>query len=166
MKGSPRRSKKLMKQLFVIGLAVILFASVIAGIGSFTNSFAPNPAANHESAQLKMHNHVQLSIIINNQQVRIPANIGIDSTLYRNHSLDAYGTANPQVAPLHTHDADGTIHIESTELRSFTLGDFLDIWGLDFAGRTVVLLVDRSNIQTDYRNYVLRDGEQLILNVQ
>jgi hypothetical protein len=30
---------------------------------------------------------------------------------------------------LHTHAADGIIHIESPIARTFTLGDFFDVWG-------------------------------------
>src|SRR6266566_3501100 len=34
---------------------------------------------------------------------------------------------------LHTHSNDGVIHIEAPSGRSFTLGNFLDIWGKRFA---------------------------------
>ena len=30
---------------------------------------------------------------------------------------------------VHTHTPDGIIHIEAPEARSFTLGDFFNIWG-------------------------------------
>jgi hypothetical protein len=54
------------------------------------------------------------------------------------------GIANPQLQPgigvpfvaagscfswLHTHAADGIIHIESPVQRTYTLGNFFDIWG-------------------------------------
>ena len=54
------------------------------------------------------------------------------------------GIADPQLQPglgtpfvaagscfswLHTHAADGIIHIESPVKRTFTLGNFFDIWG-------------------------------------
>jgi hypothetical protein len=34
---------------------------------------------------------------------------------------------------LHTHTEDGVIHIEAPQLRSFTLGNFLDIWKTQFS---------------------------------
>ena len=30
---------------------------------------------------------------------------------------------------LHTHSTDGIIHVESPEFKSFTLGEFFDVWG-------------------------------------
>lgn len=33
---------------------------------------------------------------------------------------------------MHTHDETGIIHIESPENRTFTLGEFFDIWGEKF----------------------------------
>lgn len=38
---------------------------------------------------------------------------------------------------LHTHDSDGLIHVESPKFRSFTLGNFFDVWGQPLS-RTVV----------------------------
>ena len=38
---------------------------------------------------------------------------------------------------LHTHAADGIIHIESPVKRIFTLGDFFDVWGQRLSGRQV-----------------------------
>jgi hypothetical protein len=32
-------------------------------------------------------------------------------------------------SPLHTHDTSGIIHVESPTVRSFTLGEFVDLWG-------------------------------------
>jgi hypothetical protein len=33
---------------------------------------------------------------------------------------------------MHTHDDSGIIHIESPEVRTFTLGEFFDIWNKKF----------------------------------
>lgn len=47
------------------------------------------------------------------------------------------------MSPLHTHDTSGTIHVESNSYRTYTLGQFLDIWGrLDTNGKTVKATVD------------------------
>src|SRR2546426_10179788 len=56
------------------------------------------------------HIHPVLRITINGQPVTIPANIGIDSALWNDHSLDADGMMSG-MAPLHTHDTSGTIHV-------------------------------------------------------
>jgi hypothetical protein len=53
---------------------------------------------------------------VNGKQVSVPAGIGIASD-------------NTCFYWLHTHTSDGVIHIEAPSGRSFTLGNFLDIWG-------------------------------------
>ena len=71
-----------------------------------------------EGAVEHIHSHVQ--IFDRGQQIEIPANIGIpigDNCLYW----------------LHTHSADGIAHIESPVKRTFTLGEFFDIWGPDLS---------------------------------
>ena len=71
--------------------------------------------------------------------VTIPKCIGINSSLYNDHSLDKYGMQ--EMAPLHTHDASGIIHVESSVKRNYTLGEFLNTWGgLDLNGKTVTAL--------------------------
>lgn len=60
------------------------------------------------------HIHAHLTIFVNGAPRQIPASIGIPGRcLYW----------------LHTHDADGIIHIESPVRRTFTLGQFFDEWG-------------------------------------
>ena len=83
------------------------------------------------------HIHPVLHITINGQAMPIPANIGIDSTLWKDHSLDSYGMMSG-MAPLHTHDSSGTIHVESTTTRDYTLGGFFQIWGQTFDAQEVL----------------------------
>jgi hypothetical protein len=69
------------------------------------------------------------------------------------------------MAPLHTHDASGTIHVESNTIRNYTLGEFLNIWGgLDTKGKAVKATMDGAPV-SDYKNIILRDGEQINLDV-
>lgn len=67
-----------------------------------------------------LHTHQHLDIFINGQQLTLPANIGID---------DAKGF----IAPIHTHDETGMIHVESPVTEKFYLGQFFDIWGVLFS---------------------------------
>jgi hypothetical protein len=63
--------------------------------------------------------HAMLRIYVKGKQEPVPANIGID----------------PQgrfLAPLHTHDASGIVHIESEKPYPFTLGEFFAVWGVKF----------------------------------
>jgi hypothetical protein len=83
--------------------------------------------------------------------------------LWKDHSLDQYGTAG--FAPLHTHDSSGIIHVESIVNRTYTLGEFLNIWGgLDTTGKTVRATVNGHPV-SNFSNIILRDGEQINLNI-
>jgi hypothetical protein len=59
---------------------------------------------------IRMHIHPQLSILIRGASETLPANIGIDRDLWRDHSLDQYGVNG--LSPLLTRDSSGTIHVE------------------------------------------------------
>jgi hypothetical protein len=117
-----------------------------------------------------MHFHPHLNLMIDGKPVTVPSQIGIDSSLWKDHSLDQYGMqamANGMsgMAPLHTHDATGTIHVESNIIRNYTLGEFLNIWGgLITNGKTVKAMMDGAPV-SDYKNIILRDGEQINLDV-
>lgn len=77
------------------------------------------------------HWHPTLSISIEGVPQVVPANIGIDRALYNYHGLDSNSMMS--MAPLHTHDTSGQIHVEwmgSTE--AATLGNFFRIWGQTF----------------------------------
>ena len=69
------------------------------------------------------------------------------------------------MAPLHSHDTSGVIHVESNEFRYYTLGQFLQNWGMDLDGKEVKLSVNGINVK-DYKNHILTDKEQMILNTE
>jgi sulfur carrier protein ThiS len=118
-----------------------------------------------------LRNGERLTMTIDGKPVAIPAKIGINPSLWKDHSLDKYGmhamTMNmSSMAPLHTHETNGTIHVESNTIRPNTLGQFLDIWGgVDTNGKTVKATVHGVPV-SDYRNIILRDKEQIELDVE
>jgi hypothetical protein len=115
-------------------------------------------------AKMVLHIHPKLNITANGTPMTIPQNVGIDGSLWKDHSIDRYGMQG--MAPLHTHDTSGTIHVESNTNRAYTLGQFLDIWGgLNLNGKTVSATVDGKPV-SDYRNILLKDGEQISLDVR
>ena len=77
------------------------------------------------------------------------------------------------MAPLHTHNPAGTIHVESNVARDYTLAEFFRIWGQTFDGQkllghpappghVVSMLVDgRTMGLTD--SLVLKDGMRIAL---
>ena len=65
------------------------------------------------------HIHAHLSVYVDGKNVPVPAQVGID----------------PQgqfLAPLHTHDTSGVVHMESSQTYPFTLGQFFNVWGVKF----------------------------------
>jgi hypothetical protein len=71
------------------------------------------------------HIHAHLEIFVDGKQEPIPANIGIDE-------------AAQFLSPLHTHptapdNPEGTIHMEADQQYDFTLGQFMNVWGVKFS---------------------------------
>ena len=123
-----RRPKKYRKRripwFFV--LLGILVAAIVGGIAYYERQQSsynfPFPCLGSES--LTFHIHPYLRIVINGQNITIPAAVGIINPQYQN-GIAAGGTC---FEPMHTHDASGIIHIESPGNTSYTLSEFFQIW--------------------------------------
>lgn len=71
------------------------------------------------------HYHLQLRIVIDGVDVQVPANIGVDP-----------GTG--AMSALHTHELDGTIHIEADAAGEvFTLGQLFTQWGIQLSSTQI-----------------------------
>ena len=122
------------------------------------------------AASMVMHNHVNLNVTVDGKPIIVPASIGITQTgifanpsLFADHSLDNYGMEG--MSPLHTHDYSGVIHVESNSLRTYTLGEFLDIWkGSNIDGKNVMASVDGKPV-SDYRSIQLIDKARIFLDI-
>ena len=138
------------------------------GIGAYYGAGKAN--SEMKMSPIIMHIHPKLNITMDNKTIVVPSQIGINQSLWNNHTLDNYGMqampemSMPGMAPLHTHDSNGTIHVESSVHRNYTLGEFFQIWGIDVDGKIVNAKVDAKPI-SDYKNHVLNDGEQIKLDI-
>jgi sulfur carrier protein ThiS len=158
--GRRRRKKNLM---IIIPIVAALAVTLIFVSNMSTPAIHGN--------QMVLHNHVSLKVTSDGQPVVVPAHVGMGQVgkgenplLYGDHSLDEFGMQG--MSPLHTHDASGTIHVESNVVRNFTLGELLDLWqGLDFNGKTVQVSVNGKAIP-DNRNIILKDGEKIDLDIK
>jgi 4-amino-4-deoxy-L-arabinose transferase-like glycosyltransferase len=108
---------------------------------------------------LLMHIHTKLNVSKDGQPLVVPANIGIDPLLHKDNSLDIYG---PQKSPLHTHTDTGTVHVESKIITNYTLGEFLDVWGMDLGSKAIKATID-GRVVPNPRGHVLSDGENIDL---
>ena len=88
--------------------------------------------------ELAYHIHAHLTIVVRGRSRQVPAGIGIappyEVALTPGGRFVAGGSC---FAWLHTHAADGIIHIESPVKRIYTLGSFFDIWGQPLNHRRV-----------------------------
>jgi hypothetical protein len=79
--------------------------------------------------QVVFHIHAHLTVFVDGAARRIPYGIGIPGAQVSPTPAGPYVGAGSCFYWLHTHAADGIIHIESPVDRAYTLGDFFDVWG-------------------------------------
>lgn len=63
------------------------------------------------------HIHAHLDVLVDGKPVAVPGAIGIDQQAQK-------------ISPLHTHDTDGVIHVESPVKATFSLGQFMTEWNV------------------------------------
>jgi hypothetical protein len=110
-----------------------------------------------------LHTHEHLDLYLNGTHVAVPAGIGIGK--------DADGVF---FSPLHTHDRTGILHVESSALRPYTLGEFFRVWGVRLTatcvgsycagdGRRVVAFVDGVRARGDPARIPLVRHEEIVI---
>jgi len=116
--GNIIRNKKINKiiMISVIAAIAIIIGFSVTSIKFSSNANAVNPIDGIICEPMEgsvFHIHAKLDIFINGQNFTLPALIGItDNCFYW----------------MHTHDESGIIHIEAPIQKTFTLGQFFDIW--------------------------------------
>jgi len=135
-----RRPKKYRRRRipwFVILLGIFV-AVIVGGVAFYESQQAGYhfPFRCLGSESLTFHIHPYLRIVINGQNVTIPAAVGIVNPQYQN-GIARGGTC---FEPMHTHDVSGVIHIESPGNTNYTLSEFFQIWnGTDHLGHSVMI---------------------------
>ncbi len=79
--------------------------------------------------QTLFHIHAHLAIFVDGKARQVPAAIGIPGAQAQQTPDGPFIATGACFYWLHTHAADGIIHIESPVQRTYTLGDFFDEWG-------------------------------------
>ena len=106
------------------------------------------------------HVHARMNVYAEGKQVPVPLNVGIDQ---KTRTMSA----------LHTHDAEGIIHIEADVPREVKLSEFFTIWGVKFSkdqlggyknegGNTVQVFVNGKPVD-DPENYIVKPKD--LINV-
>ena len=138
-RSNPRSSGRGKALWIWIAAVVVAVAVLIGGLAWASRPDPLKPQANFDnnggtgqpvddikcatSEQLAFHIHAHLDIFADGRKVRVPSQIGIPGRcLYW----------------LHTHDSSGVIHVESPVKRTYTLGNFFDVWGAPLSRKKVL----------------------------
>lgn len=126
-----------------------------------------------QGEQVAFHIHAHLRIVVHGASRQVPAGVGIAAP----YEVEQTPTG-PFVAGascfmwLHTHAADGIVHIESPTRRTYTLGEFFDVWGQQLtrsrvgpARGRVTAFVDGRIFTGDLRRIPLLAHSQIELEV-
>jgi hypothetical protein len=119
---------------------------------------------------LAVHYHAHLDVIVDGSPVQVPAGLGINAG--PNGELPEHGS--PGIAPLHTHDTTGILHIEAPRDDKFTLGQVFTEWGValsaghvgayatgDSGDRTVYVYVNGKRYTPDPTGLVLKAHDEI-----
>jgi len=104
-------------------------AAPLAGTATAATGQPVDQISCQTGEQTLFHIHAHLAIFVNGKAWQIPAAIGIPGAQAQQTPNGPYIATGSCFYWLHTHAADGIIHIESPVHRSYTLGNFFDEWG-------------------------------------
>jgi hypothetical protein len=124
------------------------------------------------SEQTIFHIHAHLTIFVNGSPRKVPAAIGIPGAQAQNTAQGPFISSGTCFYWLHTHAADGIVHIESPVHRTFTLGNFFDEWGQPLGPRQagpatgpVTAIYNGKHFQGNPRDIPLNAHAQIQLEV-
>jgi hypothetical protein len=103
-------------------------AAALAGPPASVTGQAVDGISCQSSEQTVFHIHAHLTIFVDGVARQVPAAIGIPGGQAQNTAQGPFIDTGTCFYWLHTHAADGIIHIESPVHRTYTLGNFFDEW--------------------------------------
>lgn len=117
------------------------------------------------------HWHPKLTIRIDGKEILIPDDIGVGTGRIIDTELSGMG-----MSPTHTHESDGTIHIEnlnpSAKPETLTLGYFFYVWEKPFSSTCIfehcttngMLKMYVNGVEnTEFGWYVMQDGDDILI---
>jgi hypothetical protein len=142
-------------QIIIVSILVFLFFVISFEAGSIIEI--------NSQEDLVIDEKVDITITKDNETLIVPAKIGIEPGLWKDHSLDYYSVDPNHTSPLNTKNYNGTIHIKSSYDREFTLENFLDIWGFDKSKIKNVWCHEKEKCNI---NLTLTDGQPLKIQIK
>jgi hypothetical protein len=126
----------------VVALALIVFGLVAYARGGASQQAAGSSGSTTKATgqtidgiqcqtqeQVLYHIHAHLAIYANGQPVTVPMGTGIPDPQVQNSTEGPFVASGDCFYWLHSHLVDGIIHVESPVQRTYTLGNWFDIWG-------------------------------------
>jgi hypothetical protein len=124
------------------------------------------------SEQLLFHIHAHLAIFVDGKPRQVPPGVGIPGAQADPSAPGTFIDNGTCFYWLHTHAADGIIHIESPVQRTYTVGEFFDIWREPLSANQlgpvrgpVTAYLDGRRYRQDPRTIPLTDHAQVQLSV-
>jgi hypothetical protein len=124
---------------------VVVLAAVVFGLVLFSRGAPSQPASAgslptatgqtidgiqcQTQEQVLYHIHAHMAIFANGQPRTVPLGIGIPNAQVENSTEGPFAASGSCFYWLHSHQTDGIIHVESPSQRTYTLGNWFDIWG-------------------------------------
>lgn len=159
-------------------MVVILCAACVALISGFwlsADSVEDNITLSSDQIEQippgEVHWHPRLTILIDGEQIPIPTGIGI--TIGNRVDTRLSGM---RMSPTHTHESDGTIHLENRNPRSkpetLTLGYFFDVWDKQFNSTCIfdyctddgtLRMAVNGKENYEFQNYMMRDKDEIYI---
>jgi hypothetical protein len=147
-------------------------AAALVGTATATTGQSVDGIGCQSSEQTLFHIHAHLTIFVNGSARQVPAAIGIPGAQATSTPQGPFIETGTCFYWLHTHAADGIIHIESPVHRAYTLGNFFDEWGQPLgpdqvgpASGHVVAIYNGRVYQGNPRNIPLTAHAQIQLEV-
>ncbi|HEY2443158.1 MAG TPA: hypothetical protein VGI31_08495 [Streptosporangiaceae bacterium] len=104
-------------------------AAPLTGTATKTQGQTVDGISCQTNEQTIFHIHAHLTIFVNGSARQVPAGIGIPGARAQQTAQGPFISSGTCFYWLHTHAADGIIHIESPVHRTYTLGEFFNEWG-------------------------------------
>ncbi|MBI2449047.1 hypothetical protein HYV49_02000 [Candidatus Pacearchaeota archaeon] len=176
----PQNKKKIRNWIIAIVIILIIFGVYLVRKDktSNNNNDGLNIILSNESLQKipqgAVHWHPKLKIIIDGDEQLIPVGIGI--TIGK--IIDT-GLSGMRMSPTHTHESDGTIHLEnnnpSKKPETLTLGYFFYVWDKQFSSSCIFdYCTDKGELKmyvggeenTEFENYIMQDKDEIVIEYE
>lgn len=177
--AKPQTTPFVWKKGYTITIVVVLLLGLgvwgITNIAQKNNTPAYTANLGSKLSQIptgQVHWHPHLTIKINGNNVPLPSNIGLSV----GQAVDTQLGMDRGMAPTHTHEPDGIIHIETLNARAkpevFTLGYFFYVWEKQFSSTCIFeYCTDKGTLRmtvngkenTEFDQYVMHNDDQIII---